>query len=220
MRKYYKISGYYALWQISIVILLSPQYSCELISHSKHIWFPSHTEYTAESLIWAVGVSDEPRLHDTILHIHQQCEAKNNAERHFDNNDKFVKEKNLDLADILSTELNLLNLGQVGDITGVYLFGLKTRAAEEHVKGNKSLTFKDLYSYHGTHFKGDADWMLKERLHVEEKLQNHNHVTFFSQQQLVSRVPRSHDHHHHHMHHVIRDIKDPYFKKQWHLVCV
>ncbi|XP_077985620.1 proprotein convertase subtilisin/kexin type 7-like [Glandiceps talaboti] len=94
-----------------------------------------------------------------------------------------------EVADLVASEVDLINKGQVGELFGHYLFIHET--------------------YNNSTYDKTADLALDHlqslQEHIEDKLSKHKHVEWFNQQVIRQRVKRS------------LDFEDPDYRYQWHL---
>lgn len=114
--------------------------------------------------------------------------------------------KNKDDVDKIAGDLDLVNLGQVGELHNHYLFAHKLHA---NFSGNK--TVSTVHNHHSEHHSSE-DFQRKIG-EIEEKLEKHDDINWYSHQKVLSRGKRSLDFDLQYM-----DFEDPYYRKQWHLV--
>lgn len=160
---------------------------------SKAIPFPSHVENYEDTLIWAVKIRN--------LHTYEQNSHIYPEKSH----ENFYSDDILDdLSNIVAADLEVHELGKVGEISNVYLYGYKVIDGSDNVDYGQKWKFVDLHNYHKNVLK--EEFMQRAQDVMEKKLNAHDNVVWHSRQRVISRQKRQ------------LKFDDPYFKQQWHLV--
>lgn len=118
----------------------------------------------------------------------------------------YVESHNKDNVDKIADDLDLINLGQVGELHNHYLFAHKLHS---NFSGTK--TVSTVHKHHSRiHSKQK---IAKKVTETEEHLERHPDINWFSHQKVLSRGKRFLTKEVSYM-----DFEDPYYRSQWHLV--
>lgn len=122
--------------------------------------------------------------------------------------DRFIKAAQDEDIDNVARELGLINCGQIGHISNHYLFVYDINA---NYSGKKNAVL--MHKFHMQTYNETEILEIVEL--VENRMDNHEKIASYSHQRLISRkrrflfvkVP-------------FMNFKDPYYRKQWHLVSI
>ncbi|XP_060578568.1 proprotein convertase subtilisin/kexin type 7-like [Ruditapes philippinarum] len=116
-----------------------------------------------------------------------------------------IKTHDKDNIDRIASDLDLINLGQVGELHHHYLFAHKLH---RNFSGSKTVSTVHLH-----HLKLHSGQKIAKKVEeTENKLVKHEDIEWFSHQKLLSRGKRflTYDL-------PFMDFEDPFYRKQWHL---
>ncbi|XP_045207949.2 proprotein convertase subtilisin/kexin type 7-like [Mercenaria mercenaria] len=116
-----------------------------------------------------------------------------------------IERNNNDDIDKIANDLDLINLGQVGELHNHYLFAHKLHA---NFSGSKTVS-----TVHRHHSELHSKEKIAEKMRdIEAKLDKHDDINWYSHQKVLSRGKRFLGFQVPYM-----DFEDPFYRKQWHL---
>ncbi|XP_060071987.1 proprotein convertase subtilisin/kexin type 7-like [Ylistrum balloti] len=156
---------------------------------SKEIPFPRHIDSYEDTLIWAVKIGNS----DFYKHGKQAIEEDKILQRE----DDFEH-----LSYSVASDLSIHNLGRVGEIPNIFLFGYYLSNSSN--ESPQTLKFVDLHNLH-KHILNEES-IQKAQTSLEREFDGHEKVVWYSRQKILSRQKRR------------VKFEDPFYKDQWHLV--